>query len=87
MMIIDRFSAGLDDMKKKEQADIGKVLKVLSEIKRFSVFEATENTVIANTMTKIMQDGYAESTGGSFPWTDVKITQKGKDRIAQGEQK
>ena len=53
---LDRFTAGLDDMKRKDQADPEKVLAMLREIKRFSVFEASENPVIAKTMTCLSLD-------------------------------
>jgi hypothetical protein len=82
-MIIDRFSAGLDDLKRKEQGDHVKVLQVLERTKRFSVFEATENDTIAHTMTYIMQEGFAHSVGGAYPWTEVELTEKGRAAVAQ----
>jgi hypothetical protein len=82
MMIVDRFSVGLDDLKRKEQGDMATVLKVLEKRGRFSAFEATENSTIANTMTAIMQEGYAKSVGGAYPWTKVEITEKGRAMIA-----
>lgn len=77
-MIVCKFSAGLDEMPKKQQGDIRAVLRRLSGMKRFSVFEASENDKIANTMTDIFALGYAESTGGEFPWTTFNITDSGK---------
>jgi hypothetical protein len=78
MMYVDCFTAGLDDLKRKEQRDMRTVLKKLSTMKRFSVFEASDNDVIAKTMTDICQGGYIETTGGDFPWTEFKITPKGQ---------
>lgn len=59
-IIVCSFSSGIDDMKRYNQRDIGRVLAVLDAmpIKRFSVFEATANMTIARTMTTIVQSGY-----------------------------
>jgi hypothetical protein len=81
MMIVDRFSAGLDDLTRKQQGDLAIVLQVLERTKRFSAFEAIDNDTIASTMTIIMQQGYARSTGGGYPWTEVEITKKGRALI------
>jgi hypothetical protein len=80
-MMIDCFSAGLDDLKRKQQGDLATVLRVLDRTKRFSVFEATANDAIARTMTTIMHGGYARNVGGGFPWTNVEITKKGRALI------
>lgn len=78
MIMIDRFSVGIDELKIKEQRDISAVLRVLHNKKRFSVFEATANQVIANTMMEIMQKGYAKIAWGNYPWTEVEITERGR---------
>jgi len=63
-------------MKRADQHDMVKVLKVLHKCKRFSVFEATGNSTIASMMNKL--DGpYFERTGGSYPWLTVELTRKG----------
>ena len=85
MIRIDCFSAGLDDLKRKQQADIACVLRVLEKTRRFSIFEATANDTIAKTMDRVMHDGYVTKTGGAYPWTHVALTDKGLAAI-QGEQ-
>jgi hypothetical protein len=60
-MFVDRFSAGLDEMKRKDQRDPLKVLTVLARTGRFSCFEASENADIAKTMTALMRGPLIES--------------------------
>ena len=86
------FSAGLDEMKRKDQADPVKVLRVLAKCGRYSVFEATDNQTIAEMMTRLLgkkmivvKDGtrheygvLLEATGGQYPWTEIELTQGGK---------
>jgi len=90
---IDRFSAGLDELTRKQQADPKAVLRVLEITKRFSCFEASENDVIARTITRMIHKGLIlkksdgtkteygqliKTTGGDYPWTTVEITEGGK---------
>ena len=90
---IDSFSSGLDEMKRKDQADPVKVLRVLSKFSRFSIFEATENMTIACTMERLMgkecrrllPDGTRKNygvllkiTGGQYPWSEFDLTDGGK---------
>jgi hypothetical protein len=90
---IDRFSAGLDDLTRKQQADHIEVLRVLSRTGRFSCFEASENDTIARTMTRLIHKGYTtvdfdgkktdhglllKKTGGAYPWTTCELTDAGK---------
>lgn len=87
------FSSGLDDMKRKDQRDVVKVLRVLAECGRFSVFEATSSQTIAAMMdrichkgcTMVAPDGTKRSygklinvLGGNFPWTRIELTDGGK---------
>lgn len=82
-MYLDSFSAGLDDMKRKEQGDPRAVLRKLSTMERFSVFEATDNDAIAHTMTLLFKQGYVRDTGkGGYPWTYFEITEAGKAFMA-----
>ena len=91
-MFICSFSAGLDDMKRKEQADVVAVLRVLQQAGRFSIFEATANQTIARTITRlcnkacsIVRDGVRADYGKlidtdnscGFPWTKVSLTDGG----------
>ena len=71
------FSVGLDDLPRKKQRDSYAVLAVLAEKRRFSVFEATANQDIANTMTRIQRSGWVTTTPVGFPWTDVELTDAG----------
>lgn len=81
-VFIDRFSAGLDDLTRKQQASVTEVLSVLDRVGRFSIFEATDNQTIASTMTHISNAGYVElDISCGFPWTKVKLTDKGRDLL------
>jgi hypothetical protein len=76
---IDCFTAGLDDLKRKEQRDIKVVARVLAREGRFSVFEATANPVIAGTMVRIEQSGWFEFDNScGYPWMKVTLTEAGK---------
>jgi hypothetical protein len=80
---IDRFSAGLDDLTVRQQADHVEVIRVLHRTGRFSCFEASANQTIASTVTKLLHNqlkGYGvllKRTGGEYPWTEVALTQSG----------
>lgn len=73
------FSSGLDDMPRKDQRDISKVLRVLDQCGRFSVFEATDNQTIATTMTKLCHSNLIETDNScGYPWTTIKLTDAGR---------
>jgi len=93
---IDRFSAGLDDLTRKQQADHIAVLRVLARTGRFSCFEASENDTIARTMDRLIHKGCTtvdadgkktahgallKLLGGDYPWMTVEITEAGKRLI------
>lgn len=66
-------------MKRKDQRDRLKVLAVLKESPRFSVWDASDNKTIANTMTALKDDGlidYPEPQPG-FPWSEARVTEAG----------
>lgn len=78
------FTSGVDEMKRKDQADPLKVLKALDHFKRFSVFEATANQTIAKTMTRFFHGDLKHlivKTGGAYPWTNVRLTPEGRKFI------
>lgn len=92
-VIICCFSSGLDDMKRKDQRDVVKVLRVLAAAGRYSVFEATANQTIARMMDKICHKGCTlvgpdgtkrtygkllKTLGGNYPWTYVELTDGGR---------
>ena len=79
------FTSGLDELPRKQQASLWSVLHYLSETKRFSVFEATANNVIARTMDVLGERGYFKSTGGAYPWCEIEITEKGLEFLAEGK--
>lgn len=72
------FSSGLDSMKRRDQKYPERVLRVLREVKCFSVFEATENATIAKTMTYLVSSGLIEVEPLGYPWANVKLTAKGE---------
>lgn len=92
-VFVDRFSAGLDDLTRKQQADHIAVLRVLQKTGRFSCFEASDNDTIARTVTRLIHKGCTtvnadgskkqygrllEVTGGAYPWTTCKLTEAGR---------
>lgn len=93
-VIVCNFSTDLDDMKRKDQADPVKVLRVLQRTGRYSVFEATANMTIARMMTRlhhkgmtrVLPDGTRREYGklirtvgdSGYPWTKVELTEGGK---------
>lgn len=80
-MIVDRFSAGLDDLSRKEQKDHIAVLRVMSKMTRYSVFEATENESIARTLDYIIKARLIKHTGGSYPWANFELTDAGRELL------
>ena len=92
-VIICSMSSGLDDMKRKDQRDVVKVLRVLAECGRYSIFEATANQTIARMMDQLHHKGYTlvkpdgsrkdyglliKRTGGEYPWTNIALTKGGR---------
>ncbi|MBC7620609.1 MAG: hypothetical protein H7293_16765 [Candidatus Saccharibacteria bacterium] len=92
-VIVCSFSSGIEDMKRKDQRDVVKVLRVLAAAGRYSVFEATANQTIASMMDKICHKGCTlvaangikrnygpliVRTGGAYPWTEIELTAGGK---------
>lgn len=77
-MIVCTFSGGLDDMKRKDQRDKAALLRKLSTMKAFSIFEVTDNQTIAKTMQSLVNQGQIKTTGGAFPWTTFEITPAGQ---------
>lgn len=80
------FSGALGDMKRKDQRDQLKVLAVLKASPRFSVWDASDNKGIANTMTDLMTDGlidYPDPQPG-FPWSKARVTEAGMKLLEQG---
>lgn len=93
------FSAGLDDLTRKQQADHIAVLRVLKRAGRFSAFEASANDVIARTITRLIHKGLTTVKDGvrtnhgklievddaGYPWTNVKLTPAGELVLAAAE--
>ena len=78
-IIVCSFSGAIGDMKRKDQRDRLKVLAVLKKSPRFSVWDASDNKGIANTMTDLMTDGlidYPDPQPG-FPWSQARVTEAG----------
>lgn len=85
-IFLDCFTAGLDDLTRKQQASTEAVLRVLKRTGRFSVFEATENQTIANTMTRLCRGPLIETDNScGYPWTKVQLTAAGEALIAGKE--
>lgn len=77
---MDSFSVGLEEMTHRDQRDEAKVLQVLKEKGRFSVFEV--NDELAKTMDSIFAGKLARRIGGAYPWTKVEITAEGNALLA-----
>ena len=75
-------SVGLDELPKKRQANMYDVATVLAKTGRFSVFEATANQTIARTMDRIENSGWFDRTTEPYPWISVKLTDKGRQVLA-----
>jgi len=98
-VIVCSFSAGLDDMRRADQTDPVKVLRVLERSGRFSVFEATANDAVARMMTRLYHKALiyrGKNYGGpmlkqdqsmSFPWTKVVLTDVAKQLLADHPEK
>jgi hypothetical protein len=80
---IDVFTSGLDEMKRKDQGDVAKVLAVLKAHGRFSVFEATHNQTIAKTMDHICSKGLVvvDKERSAYPWTYVTLADAGESML------
>jgi hypothetical protein len=84
-MHIDCFTS-LDELKNKDQGDTVKVLRVLHRVKRFSVWDASENPTIARTMGNICKSKLIETDiSCGFPWTECRLTPSGLKMIGAPE--
>ena len=81
-MIVDTFSGRVGDMKPKDKADTMKVLRVLSESPRFSVFDAMESAALGRSLESLVRSGYITiDNSRGFPWSDAVLTDKGKSAL------
>ena len=69
---ICQFSS-LDDLKKKDYRNPGKVLAALKAAGRFSCFEVQDSAALAKTVTMLFKTGRVKSVGGEYPWTNVEV--------------
>ena len=76
-MMIDRFST-LDDLKPRDRGDPVAVLRLLDQVGRFSVFEATEHLKLAKTLDQLPELGWVEYENDGFPWTKATVTAAGR---------
>ena len=76
---IDSFSA-MENLTKKQQSDTATVLRALHKAGRFSCFDASENPVIAGTITRICHSKpplIEPDNETPYPWTKAKLTPAG----------
>lgn len=83
-IFIDRFSAGLDDLTTRQQADPAIVLATLKRLGRYSCFEASDNRTIAKTMDLLADRALLQNTIGGYPWTTCKVTEIGEQFLLDG---
>jgi len=75
------FSVGLDELPRKKRTREN-VLRLLLDRGRFSVFEATSNAWIAETMDSLIREKLIEvDNSPGFPWSNVRITAAGRKDI------
>lgn len=72
------FDVGLDEMPMNEQADDIAVGRAIAKAGRFSVFDATANETIANTMDRLTVSGWFVFENAGYPWTKVTPTDAGR---------
>lgn len=82
-VFLDRFSSGLDELTRRQQASIATVLRVPARTKRYSVFEATDNQTIAKTMDAIIdRELIATDNSCGYPWTKCELTDAGREWLS-----
>jgi hypothetical protein len=77
--------SGLDGLSRAGQRDWATVLKALHEREQFNCFEVTANQVIASTMDALIKGEYITTMPRTYPWTDVRLTAKGRAFIGLPE--
>lgn len=70
---LDRFSS-LDHLTRKQLENDELVLSVLSECKRVSTFEMSENTGVRSAVTRLQRSGKIKFTELPYPWCGIEIT-------------
>jgi hypothetical protein len=80
---IDTFSGGLDSLPKRSQSSLKAVLRHLkSGDGRVSIFEVTSNDLIAGTMGRILDRGFATVEVLGYPWHRYRLPESGNAYIA-----
>ena len=84
-MIVCSFSGAIGDMSAKDQGDETKVLRVLRDNPRFSVFDATERPNIANSLDSLRERGLIEypKPQPGYPWCRVRLTEAGVAAVGE----
>jgi hypothetical protein len=72
----------LCELTRRQQRDTLTVLRCLAVEGAYSVFTATANPDIAGTMDRIFRWGLVERSDRGFPWSDVRLTDKGRHLLA-----
>lgn len=74
----------LDEMRKRDQRSVRKVLALLADKGGFSIFEATDNVVIAETMDTIFDRKLVNlEEPSAYPWTNVSLTEAGRQLLGR----
>ncbi|APW37639.1 hypothetical protein RD110_10920 [Rhodoferax koreense] len=92
-MIVCSFSGGIDEMKRADQRDPVKVLRVLVRDGRYSCFDASANLTIARTITNMHHKAliYGGKKYGrvlkldntlEYPWSKVVLAEGGERLLA-----
>lgn len=82
--ILCSFSGGIGCMDPRDQRDSMKVLAVLKESPRFSVWDACERPCIGESLEDLTARGLIEyvKPGPEFPWSEVRVTDAGLKALA-----
>lgn len=86
--IVCTFTEGLDELPQKKQRNPCDVARHIARAGRSSIFEATENEVIAATMDWLIEHGWLElDSSCGYPWTKAKLSAVGAAALgrAHGE--
>lgn len=79
---VDDFSTISGNMTRKEQRDVRRVLaEVMKAGGMFSIFDATENQDIAQSMVVIERSGWVKRIQHGYPWLQWELTDEGRQQI------
>lgn len=83
-VIVCSFDIGLDELPDRKQRDPFHVARQLARAGRFSVFDATSNETLANTMDWLWSSGWFKwDDSCGFPWRKCALTDVGRAALGR----